>query len=175
MMNTINANSDVELPSPETVLEWQRDQYSHDERNHRDILNLSKHDRLKHYAMHYAKYVKRLLNSDKPIPDERTAIDILLVSLSAANTIHQVLEVDRGIVGTNDAVMDYCIAQGDFNNGAEKLDHLELRGTADLLEGGNHKVFNLSLALCMRFGVSPAEGMKSQRKVLKDRAFYIRD
>jgi hypothetical protein len=37
------------------LLQMQREQFRHDERNHKDILCLPKPDRLKHYGLHYAK------------------------------------------------------------------------------------------------------------------------
>src|SRR6056297_3094640 len=79
-----------------TILEWQRDQYVHDQRNHFDILSLHKQDRLKHYAMHMAKYAGRVARgATETKPIERTFVDALLVSLSAANTLHQRLSYTR--------------------------------------------------------------------------------
>jgi len=74
------------------ALDWQRDQYKHDQRNHFDIISLHKLDRLKHYAMHVAKYAGRIARGDRePKPVSRTFVDTLLVNLSAANTLHQKL------------------------------------------------------------------------------------
>lgn len=74
------------------LLRLQREQYAHDKRNHSDILTLSKNDRLKHYGLHFAKYVGRLARgNDEPKSIERTIVDTCLVCLSAANTLHQKL------------------------------------------------------------------------------------
>src|SRR5205823_4710500 len=68
----------------------QREQFRHDERNHKDILCLPKPDRLKHYGLHYAKYVGRLARgSAEGKTDEKTLVDAILVALSAANTLLQ--------------------------------------------------------------------------------------
>jgi hypothetical protein len=49
------------------ILELQREQFRHDRRNHFDILSLHKNDRLKHYGLHYCKYVGRLARGvDEP-------------------------------------------------------------------------------------------------------------
>ena len=44
----------------EGLLRLQREQYRHDQRNHSDIACLAKSERLKHYGLHFAKYVGRL-------------------------------------------------------------------------------------------------------------------
>src|SRR5437868_2156427 len=76
--------------SPSDMANLQRAQYAHDMRNHFDILSLHKNDRLKHYGLHFAKYVGRLAReTDEPKPTERTVLDAILVSLSTANTLHQ--------------------------------------------------------------------------------------
>src|SRR5258707_1695287 len=74
------------------LLRLQREQYAHDRRNHSDILHLSKSDRLKHYGLHFAKYVGRLARGTEEQKSlERTVVDTFLVCLSAANTLHQEL------------------------------------------------------------------------------------
>lgn len=79
--------------SREELLELQREQHRHDQRNHADIASLPKTDRLKHYGLHYAKYVGRLARgSDEAKSVERTLIDATLICLSAANALHQQLD-----------------------------------------------------------------------------------
>jgi len=54
----------------------QREQFHHDKRNHSDIFCLSKHDRLKHYGLHFAKYVGRLARGPaEPKPSNQTLGD----------------------------------------------------------------------------------------------------
>jgi hypothetical protein len=79
-----------EMISPSDMANLQRAQYAHDMRNHFDIVSLHKNDRLKHYGLHFAKYVGRLARgTDEAKPVERTLVDAILVSLSTANTLHQ--------------------------------------------------------------------------------------
>src|SRR5580704_11293343 len=79
--------------SPNDLAELQKEQFRHDQRNHADIACLPKPDRLKHFGLHFAKYVGRLARgSSEGIPVDRTITDTALVCLSAANTLHQRLE-----------------------------------------------------------------------------------
>src|ERR1700748_777589 len=78
------------LISSADLARLQSEQHKHDLRNHFDIISLHKTDRLKHYGLHFAKYVGRLAReSAEAKPIERTLVDAFLVSLSAANTLHQ--------------------------------------------------------------------------------------
>jgi hypothetical protein len=89
--NERSSLSVTELPvSLGDLARLQCEQHSHDMRNHFDIISLHKTDRLKHYGLHFAKYVGRLAReAAEAKPVERTLVDALLVSLSAANTLHQ--------------------------------------------------------------------------------------
>src|SRR2546423_6600598 len=82
--------------SPAELARLQCEQHSHDMRNHFDIISLHKTERLKHYGLHFAKYVGRLARESAEMkPVERTLVDTLLVGLSAANTLHQDLSKER--------------------------------------------------------------------------------
>src|SRR5712691_13401557 len=84
------------LISSDDFTRLQSEQYAHDMRNHFDIISLHKTDRLKHYGLHFAKYVGRLARESAEMkPVERTLVDTLLVSLSAANTLHQDLSKEN--------------------------------------------------------------------------------
>ena len=97
-------------------LRWQKEQYKHDQRNHADIQHLSKVDRLKHYGLHYAKYVGRMLRRGESKSLATTSIDSLLVSLSAANTLHQRLSVDISLnPNQNDFLEQYASTMSDVS------------------------------------------------------------
>src|SRR5262245_33963922 len=79
--------------SGDDLARLQREQYRHDQRNHSDIACLAKSDRLKHYGLHFAKYVGRLARGDIQIHSvDKTITDTALICLSAANTLHQRLD-----------------------------------------------------------------------------------
>ena len=48
------------MPLLNDLTRMQKEQYRHDMRNHSEILCLHKTERLKHYGLHFAKYVGRL-------------------------------------------------------------------------------------------------------------------
>src|ERR1700730_10660003 len=107
----------------------QVEQYQHDMRNHFDILALHKNDRLKHYGLHFAKYVGRVARGEEECkPIERTMTDTLLVALSAANALHQDLRKEN-FAASFDAKFGlfsvFADAAGRFADACEKIDHVE--------------------------------------------------
>lgn len=164
--------------SPSDLARLQSEQHAHDLRNHFDIISLHKTDRLKHYGLHFAKYVGRLAReSEEQKPVERTLVDILLVSLSAANTLHQDLSKDNILIGAKPDQIDpwrtFADAAGRFADACEKIDHMEefvplaRQANVDIMEwlftAANHREFDLLSAALMR------------RNELAVRQFYIRD
>ncbi len=110
------------------LIKLQRDQYAHDMRNHFDIVSLHKTDRLKHYGLHFAKYVGRLARGEaEPKSVTRTLVDTLLVALSAANTLHQDLSAENFPAQKRSRadILSYADASGRFADACEKIDHLE--------------------------------------------------
>src|SRR3954451_24548762 len=122
----------------DNLLQMQREQFRHDERNHKDILCLPKPDRLKHYGVHYAKYVGRLARGDaEKKTSEQTLIDAILVALSAANTLLQDLSnVDlsskQPASDQIDPLRVFADAMGRFADACEKIDHFEENHTLAL-------------------------------------------
>ena len=158
--------------STETLLDWQKDQYEHDMCNHFDILTLHKEDRLKHYAMHFAKYAGRLARGareqKKP---ERTFIDALLVCLSAANTLHQKLSYDSS--GANEVLLVRLTdAAGRFNDATEKIDHIE--PYIDIARASNQDILNALLDFATSKTIIVEKSLTDRRAELRDRQFFIR-
>lgn len=117
------------------LLRLQREQFQHDKRNHSDIQCLHKNDRLKHYGLHFAKYVGRMARGVAETKSiDRTLIDTVLVSLSAANTLHQNLSKDvslKSLTPTNDPLQIFADAAGRFADACEKIDHWPAAGSTD--------------------------------------------
>src|SRR5437868_13538203 len=67
----------------------QLDQFKHDETYHREIARLSTQDRLKHMALHFAKYAGNLA---EPTSDEialkKAVTDTFIIAVSTANTLN---------------------------------------------------------------------------------------
>ncbi|WP_130408834.1 hypothetical protein [Thalassococcus sp. S3] len=156
----------------ELLLDWQKDQYEHDMRNHFDILSLHKEERLKHYAMHFAKYAGRLARgNNEEKSTERTFVDALLVCLSAANTLHQKLSYSAN--RTNDSILIRLTdAAGRFNDAAEKIDHLE--PFVDIARESNQDILDTLLDFAVSKAVDVEKTLQARRLELRDRQFFIR-
>lgn len=166
----------AEMFTDADMLRLQRDQYRHDARNHTDILHLTKNDRLKHYGLHFAKYVGRLARgSAEPISCDRTIIDTVLVSLSAANTMHQHLVAPAPL--TKEAQIDplrtYADAAGRFADACEKIDHMEAfipiahKANADIMCWALHQADERHIDIDVQ--------LRKRRGELRARQFYIED
>jgi hypothetical protein len=154
----------------------QRGQYAHDMRNHFDILSLHKNDRLKHYGLHFAKYVGRLAReSDETKPIERTLIDAALVSLSTANTLHQDLSKETLTVSKArtqiDPLRTFADAAGRFADACEKIDHLE--DFISIAKKANSDIMAWLIEQAYERNLSLRQEIEKRRKDLADRHFYI--
>ena len=159
------------------LLRFQCEQHSHDKRNHADILGLSKPDRLKHYGLHFAKYIGRLARGiDEPKSVERTIVDTFLVGLSAANALHQDLGASQvSIFRDNqiDPVYTLADAAGRFADACEKIDHLE--EFIPIARQANIDVLNWTISIAAERQVDLESAVRSRRKELATRQFYITD
>lgn len=160
------------------TLAMQRAQYRHDKLNHCDIANLHKGERLKHYGLHFCKYVGRLARGNEEIkPIERTIVDMMLVSLSAANTLTQKLgEGSSTFVGFdrhNDTLRPLADAVGRFADACEKFDHLE--DVTAIARKANADIFAWTVACADHHGIDLQAGLSARRSELSERAFYAQD
>ena len=157
-------------------LALQQDQFEHDQRNHSDIICLHKNDRLKHYGLHFAKYVGRLARGrNEVISVERTVIDCTLVSLSAANTLHQNLSelevLDAETKQKTKDILSLADAAGRFSDACEKIDHMEeFNGIA---RTANIDIFRWALQQTVTYQLDLVAEIKTRRKILADRQFFI--
>lgn len=111
-----------------TMRERQQAQQQHDQKNHFDILSLSRIDRLKHYGLHFAKYAGRFARGDAETKTrEETLVDAFLVALSAANSLNQALPdiVGEQVEGEPCSDLVFTDQAGRFADACEKIDHLE--------------------------------------------------
>ena len=159
------------------LLRCQREQHHHDKRNHADILGLPKPDRLKHYGLHFAKYAGRLARGqDEPKSIDRTIVDTFLVSLSAANTLHQNLSEANITVSSNsqfDPVYRLVDAAGRFADACEKIDHLEEFMT--IARQANIDVLKWVIEYSDERELELEPAVHARRKELAARQFYVTD
>lgn len=165
--------------STEVVLHWQQRQYKHDKSNHFDIVALHKIDRLKHYALHFAKYAGRLAagenGSGKRLHE--TAVDSLLVSLSSANALPQrLVGVDQNkIADLTSVVGSYVMAMGSYCDCVEKIDHAEFDGIRSRLLEANQTLFEIAVNTLWFCEKDPETAISARRAVLTERAFYAKE
>jgi hypothetical protein len=164
--------------SAEDLALLQRQQFRHDQRNHSDISCLPKPDRLKHYGLHFAKYVGRLARgSAEPKSVDRTVTDTALVCLSAANTLHQRLDrcipTGRLLGLPTDPVRALADAAGRFADACEKIDHLE--DFLSMARMANEDVLDWVLVIAEEREIDLRVAIKARREELADRQFYIAD
>lgn len=79
------------MPVHDQILALQHAQLRHDERYHRDILLLSVSDRMKHFTLHFAKYVGYLVEAlDQNDQDQykKVLVDAFIIGLASANTLN---------------------------------------------------------------------------------------
>ncbi|MGE3990150.1 hypothetical protein [Pseudorhodoplanes sp.] len=162
--------------SAEEMANLQRTQYAHDMRNHFDILSLHKNDRLKHYGLHFAKYIGRLAReADEPKPVERTVVDAALVCLSAANTLHQDLSKETWSDLTKNKQIDplriFADAAGRFADACEKIDHLE--EFLPIAREANRDIMDWLLREAHEKNFALTERIEARRRELAERHFYI--
>jgi hypothetical protein len=93
-----------EMALAEKLLALQWNQLNHDERYHKEIVLLPVADRMKHFALHMAKYVgyfAEALELGGSALFERTLIDAFIISLASANTLN--LDLGKALVGEHSA------------------------------------------------------------------------
>lgn len=109
-------------------------QFQHDEMYHREIARLSTQDRLKHMALHFAKYVGNLaVAGDDEAQRQRVIIDVFIIGTSCANTLNlnltDAMPARAPAVASSAETSSYItiltINMGKMAASCEKLDHLE--------------------------------------------------
>lgn len=165
------------MNQPFNFLAMQQAQFKHDQRNHSDIVCLPKPDRLKHYGLHFAKYVGRFARGDDElISKNRTLVDMLLVCLSTANCLHQHLDKSdvRSLASHEkkyDSLRTIADAAGRFADACEKIDHME--DFLTIARNANIDVLNWTLDCASECGLDINEAIIQRRKELVARQFYI--
>jgi len=164
------------MMSQSEMANLQRAQYAHDMRNHFDILSLHKNDRLKHYGLHFAKYVGRLARgADESKPVERTLVDAILISLSTANTLHQDLSKESFLANATsnqvDPLRTLADASGRFADACEKIDHME--EFLPIARNANRDIMAWLLRDALERTFPILTEVEKRRKELADRHFYI--
>lgn len=119
------------------LLALQLRQLRHDELYHKDIVRLSVQDRMKHMALHMAKYAGRFCEAgitEDGRTTDRDLIDAFIIALASANALN--LNLQAALAGQEDVGSDIPNSEvrfalrfsgetGRFAKACESLDHVE--------------------------------------------------
>jgi hypothetical protein len=107
----------------------QLEQFTHDEVYHREIARLNVQDRLKHMALHFAKYAGNLAEAaDDDRVVKKAATDTFIIAVSTANILNvRLSELMRPTQAETSKSFPTLLAihAGRMAAACEKLDHLE--------------------------------------------------
>ena len=163
----------VTMYDSEMLFNWQRNQCEHDMHNHFDVLSLRKKERLKHYAMHFAKYAGRLARGSREEKSvERTFVDTLLICLSAANTLQQRLSYSANRM-SDPILIRFTDAAGRFNDATEKSDHVE--PFLEIAMESNQDILDTILDFAVNESIDVMRILQSRRSEIRERQFFIRE
>ena len=150
----------------------QVEQLTHDEGYHKDILNLSLADRVKHMALHGAKYVAYFIDAVEAGDDRRVEAvltDAFIITLATANALNQDLgkavqpaagqsadlqslgrslstDLNSRSDGPFSFVKTYARAVGKLAKACESWDHMEDMPYAATMRASNLDLLKLVLA-----------------------------
>lgn len=110
--------------------ELQLEQFKHDEMYHREIARLGTQDRLKHMALHFAKYAGNVAEAGEDENALRKAVtDTFIIAMSTANILNVRLSDALSSRDPNVSSRSFgtalAIHAGRMAAACEKLDHLE--------------------------------------------------
>lgn len=154
------------------ILGLQLDQLRHDELYHKDVVIMPLGERVKHMALHVAKYTGSLadaLEADDAARIERVLTDAFVITLATANTLNQHLGRDLGLEASGDASLAELGAAalrqlarpdrepfwllrmfarhgGALAKACESLDHLEDYPFRNAMRESNLNLFRLVIA-----------------------------
>lgn len=128
-LSVVNADS----PREREPIDWavvQLAQFEHDENYHREISRLTVQDRLRHMALHFAKYAGRLQEEPADLEFKRIATDSLIIAISSANILNidlaaKALGGEHSNTPREAFAKRLAVAAGRMAGACERLDHLE--------------------------------------------------
>lgn len=153
------------MTSTSSLLDLQWAQLTHDERYHKDIIVLPLGDRVRHMALHMAKYAGNIaeIEGDDPQRVARILTDAFVITLATANALNQDLgqEVCGGgptdlqrlgqtlasdFGGSNDLtglLRPFARHAGALAKACESLDHVESYPFREAMKSSNLALFKL--------------------------------
>src|SRR5438128_436471 len=188
------------MTAREQFLALQWPQLKHDEAYHKDVVILPLAQRIKHMALHNAKYTAYLLDAAESGDGTRftnTLIDAFIIALASANTLNQDLGLELGegaetssslqALGANlmvdlpraDAdplwlVRTFARHNGQLAKACESWDHLESVPFREAMKSCNVALLKAVLAEASARGLNIGEAYKTRIREVETRSIFDR-
>lgn len=180
------------------LLELQWRQLNHDELYHREIARLTVGDRMKHMALHLAKYAGQIAEADERGDQDarqQHLVDCFIITLAAANTVsldlgrrldeqlaasgtlldlgaalHQQGSPDRS--NSDVFLRSLTIAVGKLAKACESLDHVEAFAFRERMQQAGMEVFRAVVAEAARCAIDLEQASMARQDRVRGRHLF---
>ena len=164
-------------------LQWR--QLIHDDDYHRDIVSMAPATRMKHFALHMAKYAAYLIDADERKDAElttRALIDAFAIVLAIGNTLGQ--DLSRDVAGRNVAPRKdagappapiwraFVREAGALAKACESLDHIEDLAFKPLMKQANTALAAIVLDGATELSLELAAAYKVRLREVEKRSLF---
>ena len=179
------------------LLELQWSQLKHDEAYHKDVVILPLAERIKHMALHNAKYTGHFIDaidSGDAARLSKTLTDAFIIALASANTLNQDLGSDLAAIGEAELLKaageqladvlprNASIRSGSFGSSlgtqasspksVKSWDHLEPLPFREGMKASNLALLQIVLADCAGRAIDIAVAYKSRIRIVETRSIF---
>lgn len=168
--------------SAATLDRLQLDQFQHDELYHREISRLPTQAKLRHMALHFAKYAGNLLESEgDPDTLRRITTDVFVIGTTTANALNVRLALELADLAANPLVETDSFAAfvraltvhgGRMAAACEKLDHLEDYPFRPVIKAATVELLQSSLNVCRANGWDVQDLVASRLQPIKEKSIF---
>lgn len=197
---TVRDNTEMFPNAATRLFSLQCAQLDHDENFHKDVVILPLGERVKHMALHNAKYTGQLFDAVEKAYTarmERILTDAFIISLATANTLNQDLGLTLGDIGTvskdlaeagrrtaaglnRDSsdnywfIREFARHNGSLSKACESLDHLEDVPFKSLMCASNADLLKTILAEASAREFDLAMAHASRTREVEKRSIFSR-
>lgn len=152
-------------------------QFEHDEKYHREISRLSVPDRLRHMALHFAKYTGRLHDNPSDEIVAQTAVDTLIIAISCANILNYDLSESaklkaREPIDFAEFLRLLTVAAGKMAGACERIDHLEDFPFRQAIKEQTEMIAGVAFRFISGGGADPLEAMTARLAPIKAKSIF---
>lgn len=132
---------------------WGWVQKLHDQSFHPDICNLPKHDALKHYVLHLAKYARTFMPNDfDPSRVLQVKVDAFIINTAICNkfnlSVSKMMKEAMTLPIIQAEPYYYLDLLQEFSKTTEALDHIEVYNYAEKIEYATMNLFRFLVGPC---------------------------